>query len=147
MEVVSRKTRATFFKDEVTGRPRVLIKAIGDPNSIIQKVEPRHIERFPNEWKAFEAGMSEPEIVGTPLMEVPGVNKDVALQMKLKGVRTAEELAALDDAACNAVGMGTLTFRKIARLLLQTKKLEAEAEMMPRRGRPPKTESEPAPAV
>ena len=43
MEVISRKTRATFFKDEVTGRPMVLIKAIGDPNSIIQKVEPRHI--------------------------------------------------------------------------------------------------------
>jgi predicted RecB family nuclease len=73
---------------------------------------------------------------------VPGIDKDKAMQLKLKGVRTAEELAALDDAACNAVGMGTLTFRKIARLLLQTKKLEAEAEM-PRRGRPPKTDAEP----
>jgi hypothetical protein len=142
MEVISRKTRAKFFKDEVTGRPMVHIHAIGDPCDIIQKVEPRHIQRWPAEWKAFEDGQSEPEIVGTPLMEVPGIDKDKAMQLKLKGVRTAEELAALDDAACNAVGMGTLTFRKIARLLLQTKKLEAEAEM-PRRGRPPKTDAEP----
>jgi hypothetical protein len=142
MEVISRKTRAKFFKDEVTGRPMVHIHAIGDPCDIIQKVEPRHIQRWPAEWKAFEDGQSEPEIVGTPLMEVPGIDKDKAMQLKLKGVRTAEELAALDDAACNAVGMGTLTFRKIARLLIQTKKLEAEAEM-PRRGRPPKSDAEP----
>lgn len=146
MEVVSRKTRAKFFKDEVTGRPMVHIHAVGDPCDIIQKVEPRHIQRWPAEWKAFEEGQSEPEIVGTPLMEVPGIDKDKAMQLKLKGVRTAEELAALDDAACNAVGMGTLTFRKIARLLIQTKKLEAEAEMTPRRGRPPKTEAD-APAT
>jgi hypothetical protein len=142
MEVVSRKTRAKFFKDEL-GRAMVHISAIGDPCDIIQKVEPRHITRFPQEWAAYEQGQSEPEIVGTPLMEVPGMVKDKAMQLKLKGVRTAEELAALDDAACNAVGMGTLTFRKIARLLIQSKKLEAEAEMMPRRGRPPKTDAEP----
>ena len=146
MEVVSRKTRAKFFKDEVTGRPMVHIHAVGDPCDIIQKVEPRHIQRWPAEWKAFEEGQSEPEIIGTPLMEGPGVDKDKAMQLKLKGVRTAEELAALDDAACNAVGMGTLTFRKIARLLIQTRKLEAEAEA-PRRGRPPKVETESAPAV
>jgi hypothetical protein len=143
MEVVSRKTRAKFFKDEVTGRPMVLIEAIGDPCNIIKKVEPEHTKRFAQEWKAFEEGQTEPEIVGTPLTEVPGLDKDKAMHLRLKGVRTAEELAALDDAACNGCGMGTLTFRKIARLLLQTKQMDAAAEA-PRRGRPPKAETEPA---
>lgn len=140
MEVVSRKTRAKFFKDEVTGRPMVLIQAVGDPCNLIAKVEPKHVERWPKEWAAFEEGLKEPEIVGTPLTEVPGIDKDKAMHLKLKGVRTAEELAALDDAACNGVGMGTMTFRKIARLMLAVKKQE-EAEA-PRRGRPPKAEAE-----
>lgn len=126
------KTRAQFYKDEFTGRDMVRIWAVGDQGDIHQKVTPDHIARFPADWAAYEQGKGEVEIAGTPLIEVPGVDKHIATALKLKHVRTAEELAALDDAAAQTVGLNGRTLVKAAKNLLLAKKYEAlEADTAP----------------
>ena len=109
------------------------------------------MKTFPREWEAYQSGQTEIKIEGTPLTEVPGIDRNLALALKLKGVRTAEELAALDEAAATGLGMNMRTFVSSAKNLVKIKAYEkqeaAQAAMLaaveedkPRRGRPPKVE-------
>lgn len=136
------KLRAKFFKDDATGQDLLELTILGDPNTLIEKVTPKRVTQFPAEWAAYEQGKAEPEIVGTPMLDVPGMSREMAIGLKLKGVRTAEELAALDEAAAKGLGMGIMTLAKIARNMLAARKLEAiEADRPARR---PKAEAQPA---
>lgn len=143
------KLRASFFKDADGKQDLVEIVIIGDPNTIVKKVAPEHVRTFPREWEAYQSGQTEIKVEGTPLTEVPGVDRNLALALKLKGVRTAEELAALDEAAATGLGMNMRTFVSSAKNLVKIKQYEkqeaAQAAMLaaveedkPRRGRPPK---------
>lgn len=135
------KVRATFIRDG--DRDMVELKIIGDPNTFLSKVMPEHVQKWPREWAAYQAGKSEVEIKGTPLTDVPGIDRGQAMAYKLNNVRTAEELADLDDAACRGLGMGALTHRKAAQMLLKLNALQAsQVEDEPaKRGRPRKEES------
>jgi hypothetical protein len=155
--------RAEFFKDVDGQRDKVEIKIVGDPNSIIKKVTPEVVAQFPQEWEAYQKRQvhhPEPEVDGTSLLEVPGVDRNAAASLKMHGVRTAEELAALDEAQARALGLGGLTFWKAAKNLIKLHRLEkmeallnaaptAKAEPVEtepsepikrKPGRPPKTE-------
>jgi hypothetical protein len=139
------KLRAKFFRDEEANRDMIEIKIIGDPNTLIRKVSPQDVERWPNEWSGYQAGKAEIEVKGTSLMEVPGIDKGRALAFKLQGVRTAEELAGLDEAAAKGLGLGTWTLVRVAKAFLAERRLEALEAMAadaPKRGpgRPPKTD-------
>lgn len=118
------KTRAQFYKDEFTGRDMVKIWAVGDLGDLHQKVRPDHTIRFPAEWAAYEAGKGEVEVIGTPLSEVPGVDRHLAIALKLKNVRTAEELAGLDDAAAQTLALNGRALIQAAKHLLAAKRLE-----------------------
>ena len=145
------KLRANFFKDVDGKQDLIEIVIIGDPNTLIKKVAPEHVKTFPREWEAYQSGQTEIKVDGTPLTEVPGIDRNLALALKLKGVRTAEELAALDEAAATGLGMNMRTFVSSAKNLVKIKAYEkqeaAQAAMLaaveedkPRRGRPPKVE-------
>jgi hypothetical protein len=134
------KLRGRFFKDDVTGTDMIEIKIIGDPCDLIKKVDPSHIAKFPREWEFYKAGAVEIDVGGTPIIEVPGVDRNVAMALKLKGVRNAEELAGLDEAAAKGLGMGIYTLSKAAKQLVRLRELEAMQNALaeaPRRGRPP----------
>lgn len=121
------KLRATFFRDGA--RDMIEIKIIGDPNTVIRKVEPKDLSQFASEWTAYEAGKGDVDVGGTPLTEVPGILPALAVAWKLKGVRNAEELAALDDHAIRSLGMNALSFRTAAQNLLAARELaELKAE-------------------
>jgi hypothetical protein len=139
------KLRVKFFRDGDRDYAEVTI--IGDPNTLIQKVDEWHVKTFPREWEAYQRDAGEVEVKGTPLTEVPGIDRNAALALKLKGVRVAEELAALDDGAAQGLGMGMMTFIKSARLLMKAKAAEAQLEVIAAAeqikrgpGRPPKVE-------
>jgi hypothetical protein len=119
------KLRAKFFKDDDTGLDMLEISWIGEGQTLIRKVTPEDVAKFPLEWQAHENGKGEVEIKGTSLLEVPGIDKGMAMALRLKGVRTAEELAGLDEASAKSLGMGVFTFGKAARNLLAAKRLEA----------------------
>lgn len=141
------KLRCSFLKDDTSGRDMAEVIIIGDPNTIIMKVTPELIAQFPREWDAYQSGQKELVIEGTPLTEVPGIDRSMAMGLKLKGVRTAEELAGLDEAAAVALGLNMRTFVASAKNLVKLKHLEKMEAMMAASdpvkrgpGRPPKTE-------
>ena len=137
--------RANFFKDDTSGRDMVEIKIVGDPNSLIRKVTPEDTQRFAKDWEAYQSGSTEVDVGGTPITEVPGVDRNMALALKLKGVRNAEELAELHEAAAKGLGMGVYTASKAAKQLIRLKELEAMQALVAdarRRGRPPKDRSD-----
>jgi hypothetical protein len=141
------KLRVKFFKDG--GRDYAETTIIGDPNTLIEKVNEWHVKTFPREWEAFQRDGGEVHVQGTPLTEVPGIDRNVALSLKLKGVRVAEELAALDDGAAQGLGMGMQTFIKAAKLLMKAKAAEAQLEVIAAAetikrgpGRPPKVDTQ-----
>jgi hypothetical protein len=138
---VQNKVRARFFKDGAFNM--VEISIIGDPNTIIRKVRPEDTQRFSADWNAFESGQGEIDPGGTPLTDVPGIDRSLALAFKLKGIRNAEELAALDEAAARALGMGGVTTWQTAKLLMQARQAE-QIQTAVRRGRPPKAQIEAA---
>lgn len=141
--------RAKFFKDG--DFDRVEISIVGDPNTIIQKVAPEHLKQFPKEWEAYRAGEREVDYGGTPLTDVPGIDHNKATAYKLKGVHNAEMLADLSDAATKNMGLGGLTDRKSAQLLIKANAhdrlaaLTVDVEPVKRGpGRPPKARSDEA---
>lgn len=139
---VPNKLRAKFFRDE--GRDYIEISIIGDPNTVIRKVTPEDVHRFPRDWEAHQTG-NEDIIGGIPLTEVPGVDKNAALGLRLKGVRNAEELAGLDEAAAKGLGMGGLPFWNAAKNLVKLRQLEAMQSAIaeaPKRSRASRIEPE-----
>lgn len=148
--------RAEFFKDVDGQRDMVELKIVGDPNTLIKKVTPELAGRFPREWEAYQAKNEVIHVEGTSLLEVPGVDRNAAATLRMHGVRTAEELAALDEAQARALGLGGLTFWKAAKNLIKLQRLEKMEALMNapvpesssfnsayekrKPGRPPKTE-------
>jgi hypothetical protein len=108
----------------------VRIKIIGDPNEVERKVRDEDKARFPKEWAAFESGQDAPEPEGTPLTEIEGFSDQAATAYRAKGVRTVEELAALDDGALKGLGMGSLTHRKAAQALVAEREGKAVAALV-----------------
>lgn len=140
------KLRAKFFKSD-DGKDYIQITIIGDPCDVIRKVTVEDTQRFPMDWAAYTAGDKDIVVEGTALTEVPGIDRNLSLAYKLKGVRTAEELANLDEIAAKSLGMGGLTTWQAAKNLIKLKQLEALQAVVdaPRRGRPPKVIEETTP--
>lgn len=133
--------RPEFYKDEDTGRTMIRVANLASKDVYVAKAQPEHFRQFPVAFEAFEKGGAEIDVGGTPLIDVPGISKDITRGYRLKGVRNAEELAALSDAACSQMGTGVLAARKAAQLLLKANQADAlQAQLDARRGpgRPPK---------
>jgi len=121
----SRSNLRPVFSRE-NGQDYIEISIVGDPNVFRGKVTPKDVARFPREWDAYQKGRpADEDVPGTPLTEIPGLTPNIAAQLKLKGVRTVEELAGLNDMACSQVGMGALTLRKSANLLIRARQADA----------------------
>ena len=119
-EVPSMHQNARFFKDE--GQDFVEISFVGSKDTIIHKVKPEHMAKYRDEWTAFCDGSPLKKRDGTPLTEIRNMNEQVAEKYVQQNVHTMEELAALSDAQCQALGHGTLTFRNTARETLELRK-------------------------
>ncbi|WP_417790633.1 hypothetical protein [Terasakiella pusilla] len=114
--------RARFF--ESNGFDHIEIRIVGSPDTVIRKAKPEDISRFPEVFEAYRGGKKE-EVVGTPLEDIPGMSPSRAVSLRLKGVRVAEEVAALDDAPAKAaIGMGWLDLRKAAQNVVELAQLK-----------------------
>lgn len=124
--------RPNFFHDGT--RDMVEIVSITDTKStVIKKVTPEVIKQFPREWEAYKEKRPSDDIGGTPLSDVPGLDRNLILTLSLRGIRNAEELAALPDSMCLQIGLGTLNASRTARLLLKANAADAAADT-PKRG-------------
>lgn len=143
------RIRAEFFFDEDVSKEFCKISIIGDPSNLIKRVTPEVIAQFPKEYELYrkQSGQRDEVVEGTPLREIPGVDRDAASVLRYHTVRTVEEFAALDEQTVRGIGAGFLNFWRSAKLMLEAKEAEklrallAEAEK-PKRGpgRPRKDE-------
>lgn len=122
-EVQSLHQHARFFKDG--GRNMVEISFVGSKDTIIHGVRPEHMSRFKNEWDAYCDGKAPERRKGTPFSEI-NMPADVAENYVHRNLHNLEELAALSDAQCQALGHGTLTQRNTAQKYLAQKKFEQD---------------------
>ena len=129
-EVQARHTSARFFRE--AEKDFVEISTVGSKDTVIHRVSPEHMSRFREEWNAFCDGVPLKQRAGSPLMEIPGMKEQLAQHYVQQNVHTAEELAALSDAQCQALGHGTLTLRASARGMLEMRRIK-QADAMAKR--------------
>lgn len=138
--------RVHFFHDGTRHMAEVT-SVTDDKATNIKKVTPEIIAQFPKDWEAYEKGLEAIDPGGTPLEDVPGLDRTAIMGLRLKGIRNADELAALSDSMLQQMGLGFLAWGRAARNLVKLKELEAmqavmeEAKAKRGPGRPRKEEA------
>ena len=127
------RLRATFFFDEDLGYEVCQVKIIGDSTDMMYKVKPDIIARFPTEWELYQKQQgrkTDEPINGTPVREIPGVDRDAASVLRYRLVHTVEEFAALEEDVVRQFGPGFLPMWKTAKLMVKDKENEAKADRL-----------------
>jgi hypothetical protein len=117
LEWKSRQEGRPIFED----REFVRIIIPGDRRSMaVEPVNEGHQQRWPREYEAFRAGKEAP-LEGTPLSEWPVSMMSPARVQELAyfNLRTVEQLAAVNDAQLQNLGMGSRELRERARTWLE----------------------------
>ena len=88
-----------------------------------EPVNDEHRARWPKEYAAFKEGKELP-LEGTPLANWPNssMTRSRVEELAFFNVRTVEQLAAVDDAAVQRLGMGAWEMRENARKFLDVAK-------------------------
>ena len=115
------------FASSQAGRPiyedREFVDIIipGDRRALAHEpVGEEHKARWPREYEAFRAGRSAP-LEGTPLSEWPSarMSRSRVEELAYFNIRTVEELAGVNDAQLQNLGMGARPEREAARAFLE----------------------------
>lgn len=151
-------------------KPFIRIMIPGSQNTIIEvPVEDTHKRRFPIQWSKFQAGATDGGMTGWRLESWPAINTAQVKTLKYMGIHTVEQLSEISDSAAMQVGHGALELRTRAKAAiaaardgaateaqaLENKRLREEMDALralvagmadepKKRGRPAKTEEEPA---
>jgi hypothetical protein len=160
LKAESEKQGRPIFKDLAHIRKMIP----GDASTIIERVAKDHDKNmFPREWEAFQRQQVN-GVTGTPLEQWPQVTRAQCKEAKYFEVHTVEQMAGLSDLSCQKMGMGFSELRSKAKAYLEAaagtatqtaqaaenQRLHDEIEALkaqlqdiaPRRGRPPKVETE-----
>ena len=116
MEFLSKQEGRPIYNDQ----ERVKIIIPGDRRAMaVEPVNDEHKARWPKEYAAFKAGLEAP-LEGTPLREWPvsAMTASRAEELAYLHIKTVEQLAAVNDAQLNNLGMGARELRERARLWL-----------------------------
>lgn len=117
------KARHLKFRSDQEGRPvyknvdYVRIQFPGQDKQVTEReVKDEDKQRFPAEWRAYQTG-KEQVTEGIPLEDWPAVDPALRMTLQALAVRTVEQVASMDDNACQNIhgGMG---LRRRAQLFL-----------------------------
>jgi hypothetical protein len=162
MTAESEKEGRPIFKD----MPHIRKMTPGDGSNMVERVAKQFdIDQFPREWEIFQRQQTTP-LQGTPLEQWPQVTRAQVKEAKYFEIHTVEQMAEISDASCQRLGMGFAELRTKAKVYLASATATADAarqatenenlrqelealknqmaELAPRRGRPPKSETEEA---
>lgn len=100
------------LKSQEAGRPiyedreYIEIKIKGQPKQVVvEEVNAKHRQKFTIAYAAFQANRELP-LVGTPIEQLPGIGPSLAATLKTFGVRSIEDMAALNDIGIQNIGGG-----------------------------------------
>jgi hypothetical protein len=115
MDFKSKQAGRDIFED----REFVRILIPGDRRSApVEPVGDEHKKRWPREYDAFKAGKAAP-LEGTPLADWPQISRSRVEELAYFHIRTVEQLAAVNDAQLQQLGMGARELRERAKLFLE----------------------------
>lgn len=126
-EVKAHTQTARFFRDG--NKDKIEISFVGSKDTLVQVVKPDHMATYRSEWDAFCDGRPLEIRVGTPLTDLPAISEGRAQDYIHRNVHNLEELAALNDGQCQAMGHGTLTDRKGARELVTMRQMQLREKL------------------
>lgn len=98
----------------------------------VMKVTDEHRDRWPEVYKKFKAGM-EMAPDGTPIEEWPILGRAMIAELRALEIRTVEQVACLDDLACQRIGMGGTMLRLKAKAFLDDSEHEALTQQLSQR--------------
>lgn len=119
-EVKAMHQHARFYNEG--NQTYIEISFTGSKQTVKHKVKPVHMAQFKEEWDAFCDGRPPNKRAGTPLIDV--IDERLTEDLTNKNIHNLEELAALNDSQCQALGHGTLTSREKARKLLEDRSMK-----------------------
>lgn len=115
MDFKSKQAGRDIFED----REFVRILIPGDRRSApVEPVNDEHRKRWPREYEAFKAGKEAP-LEGTALSDWPQISRSRVEELAYFHIRTVEQLAAVNDAQLQQLGMGARELRERAKLFLE----------------------------
>lgn len=127
-EAASAREGREIFREE----ERVKIHMPGNQfTKPVFKVSSEHVERWPDQYKAFKEGR-EISLEGTPIEMWPILNKAQVAELKYLGIRTVEHLAELSDNTVQRIGMGGYKLRELAKAFLDDAAMMAQATALSR---------------
>ncbi len=92
---------------------------VGDKSTVqTARVNDTHRKRWPHAYKAFKSGLAE-VVSGTPLAQWPTMTRSRVAELQAMQITTVEEVAALDDASVQRIGLGGRQLRDQAQAWLQ----------------------------
>jgi hypothetical protein len=111
------------LKSHEAGRPiyedreyvKILVKG-QDKQVFVREVTLEDKQRFPNAYAAFKRGIEAP-VTGTPV-EMLGLGPSSVEMMRIKGIRTVEDLAELGDDGLQGIGTGARDLQAKAKAFL-----------------------------
>ena len=87
------------------------------------------VRHFREKFAAFKAGQAEPEI-GLSLRQWPSLSKAQAENLIAAGVRTVEDVAAMNEPTLQRVGMGSRELKAKAKAYLESRESNKSAEQI-----------------
>ena len=87
------------------------------------------VRHFREKYNAFKAGQVEPEM-GLPVRHWPSLSKAQAENLIGAGVRTVEDIAAMNEPTMQRVGMGARELKKKAQAYLESRDANKAAEQI-----------------
>jgi hypothetical protein len=88
---------------------------------LFRPAQQKDIEKYPQLWSVYSSHRPKSIVDGTALTELPGLTSEIAMQFRLKGLFTVEQLEGLDDYAAAGLGASGRMYRDIAKLFLISK--------------------------
>lgn len=109
--LASQREGRPIFRDEE--RVELTIPGVSQYNIKVDIVNDSHRQRWPEQYKAFKAGM-EISADGTPLEQWPILKRSQVLELKAMNFTTVEQVATMDDQTTQRF-MGGMRLRTLAK--------------------------------
>lgn len=122
------RVRCEFYFDEDHNCDMAKIWIIGDTGNLLKRAGPEVISRWPAEWELYQktSGGGKDPVGGTPLKEVPGLERDSISVLRYNGVRNVEEFIALSEDDVRRIGAGFNVFWRAAINMMKAKKADEQ---------------------
>ena len=120
--VASAREGRDIFKPEE--RVEIIMPGISQLTKPVEKVSQEHVDRWPEEYKRFKAGM-EMSVDGIPLEQWPILKREMVLELKYLGFHTVEQVAGMTDMAMQRIPMMGRRLKLLAESYLDDEKAGA----------------------